>query len=261
MVTPGSGGGSRKRTARHLAEALPQPIRQAIRHARSRRATGEFVAAAGRPPRHGTARAMPTHIANAAIPARSRRNGHENGFAKRCAHGKRATALRRPRMTGRARTHAGAAAKRSNDYTPQNGPHRPPSPICTAAGRRPAPTPSSAPERPGHNAVVTRILALRLVICERGRRRSPHTPRSFVSAAATRPSALGDCWAWGATATCACKSPRIGPPASTSTTPATAAKEGSRCGRSQRRTSRAWRCAPLATSRELKVSDERPLGE
>ena len=26
MVTPGSGGGSRKRTARHLAEALPQPI-------------------------------------------------------------------------------------------------------------------------------------------------------------------------------------------------------------------------------------------
>ena len=27
MVTPGSGGGSRKRTARHLAEALPQPTR------------------------------------------------------------------------------------------------------------------------------------------------------------------------------------------------------------------------------------------
>ena len=38
---------------------------------------------------------------------------------------------------------------------------------------------------------------LRLVICERGRRRSPHTPRPFVSAAATRASALGDCWAKG----------------------------------------------------------------
>ena len=134
-------------------------IRPAIRHARSRRATGECVAAAGRPPRHGTARATPTRIANAAIPARSRRNGHGNGFAKRCAHGERATALRRPRMTGRKRTHAGAAAKRSNDYRPQNGPHRPPSPICTAAGRRPAPTPSAAPERPGHNAVETGTLA------------------------------------------------------------------------------------------------------
>ena len=48
-------------------------IQPAIRHARSRRATGECVAAAGRPPRHGTARATPTRIANAAIPARSRR--------------------------------------------------------------------------------------------------------------------------------------------------------------------------------------------
>ena len=63
-------------------------------------------------------------------------------------------------------------------------------------GRRRAPTPSPAPERPGHNAVVTRILALRLVICRRGRRRSPHTPRPLVAAAATRASALGDCWAW-----------------------------------------------------------------
>jgi Sigma-70, region 4 len=36
------------------------------------------------------------------------------------------TALRRPPTTGRARTHAGAAAKRSNDYRPENGPRRPP---------------------------------------------------------------------------------------------------------------------------------------
>ena len=179
-------------------------------------------AASEKDPQGHLADVVPRHTA---IPARLRRNGPGNGFAKRCAHGKSATALRRPRTTGRARTHAGAAAKRSNDYTRQNGPHRPPSPICTAAGRRPAPTPSAATERPGHNAVVTRTLALRLVICERGRRRSPRTPRPFVCVAATRPSAPGDCWARGATATCACKPPRIGPPASTSTTLAIAAKQ------------------------------------
>ena len=117
-------------------------IQPAIRHARSRRATGECVAAAGRPPRHGTARATPTRIANAAIPARSRGNGLGNGFAKRCAHGERATALRRRPTTGRAPTHAGAAPKRSNDSKPENGPRRPPSSICTGAGRRPSPTPS-----------------------------------------------------------------------------------------------------------------------
>ena len=175
----------RRRTARGSPRALrrhPAAEEAQVMSAdgQPRRGGGGGGVDACRPPRHGTARATPTRIANAAIPARSRRNGHENGCAKRCAHGKRATALRRPPTTGRARTHAGAAAKRSNDYTPQNGPHRPPSPICTAAGRRPAPTPSAAPERPGHNAVVTRTLALRLVICERGRRRSPHTPRPFV---------------------------------------------------------------------------------
>ena len=62
-------------------------------------------------------------------------------------------------MTGRARTHAGAAARRSNDYRPENGPLHLLSPICTEPGRRPAPPPSPAPERPGHNAVVTRTLA------------------------------------------------------------------------------------------------------
>ena len=71
-----------------------------------------------------------------------------------------ASALRRCavllRLVAHARTHAGAAAKRSNDYGPENGRRRPRSPICTEPGRRPAPTPSAAPERPGHNAVVTR---------------------------------------------------------------------------------------------------------
>jgi hypothetical protein len=118
----------------------------------------------------------------------------------------------------------GAAAKRSNDYRPQNGPRRRPSPISTPAGRRPAPTPSPAPERPGHNAVVAWILALRLVICERGRRRSPHMPRPLVSVAATRRSAPVAAAARGATASCTCKPPRIGPSASTSTTLATTAK-------------------------------------
>ena len=173
MVTPGSGGGSRKRTTRHLAEALPQPIQPAIRHARSRRATGECVAAAGRPPRPGTARATPTRVANAAIPARLRRNGPGNGFAKRCAHGERATALRRRPTSGRARTHAGAAPRRSNDYMPENGPRRPLSSICTRAGRRPSRTPSAAPERSGVNAVDKRTRAGRLTACERERLRSP----------------------------------------------------------------------------------------
>ena len=95
------------------------PIQPAIRHARSRRATGECVAAAGRPPRPGTATATPTRTANAAIPARSRRNGPGNGFAKRCAPGERATALRRRPTTGRAPTRAGAAPKRSNEYEPE----------------------------------------------------------------------------------------------------------------------------------------------
>ena len=55
-------------------------------------------------------------------------HGRRSGFAKRCARGERATARRRRPTTGRARTPAGAAARRSNDYTPENGPHRPSSP-------------------------------------------------------------------------------------------------------------------------------------
>ena len=66
---------------------------------------------------------------------------------------------RRPRTTGRARTHVGAAAKRSNDYRPENGPRRPLSSICTGAGRRPSPTPSAAPKRSGVNAVDIRTRA------------------------------------------------------------------------------------------------------
>ena len=102
-------------------------------------------AASEKDPQGHLAGVVPRH---AAIPARSRGNGPGSGFAKRCAHGERATALRRRPTTGRARTHAGAAAKRSHDYKPKHGPRRPPSPICTGPGRRPAPTPSTAPEHP-----------------------------------------------------------------------------------------------------------------
>jgi len=42
-------------------------------------------------------------------------NGPASGSGRRCAPGERATALRRPPTTGRAPTHAGAAAKCSND--------------------------------------------------------------------------------------------------------------------------------------------------
>ncbi len=151
-------------------------IRPAIRHARSRRDIGECVAAAGRPPRPGTARATPTRIANAAIPARLRGSGPGNGFARRCALGERATALRRPPTTGREPTHAGAEAKRSNDYEPENGPRRPPSSSCTGPGRRPSRTPSAAPERSGVNAVDIRTRhGARPPVNGSGRR----SPRSF----------------------------------------------------------------------------------
>jgi len=178
-------------------------------------------AASEKDPQGHLAGVVPRH---AAIPARSRRNGHENGFAKRCAHGERATALRRPPTTGPAPTHAGAAAKRSNDYRPENGPRRPPSRICTEPGRRPAPTPSAAPERLGANAVDIRTPRLSLAICERGadgrRKRYGHPPGPAVTPAyapVTAPPRRG-------TVGCACRPPRIGPPASTSATPATSAK-------------------------------------
>ena len=95
----------------------------------------------------------------AAVPGRSRGNGPASGAVRRCAPGERATALRRPPTTGRAPTHADAAAKRSNDYKPENGPRRPLSSICTGAGRRPSPTPSAAPERSGVNAADIRTRA------------------------------------------------------------------------------------------------------
>jgi hypothetical protein len=97
------------------------------------------------------------------------RNGKGDAYAycKRCHPGASAPEWTRERVreamrawraryraapsptTGRAPTHAGAAAKRSNDYKPENGPRRPPSSTYTGPGRRPSRTPSAAPERSG----------------------------------------------------------------------------------------------------------------
>ena len=51
----------------------------------------------------------------------ARRLGRAEGTVKAYLYD---PALHRPPMTGRAPTPAGAAAKRSNDYGPENGPRR-----------------------------------------------------------------------------------------------------------------------------------------
>ena len=145
-------------------------------------------AASEKDPQGHLADVVPRH---AAIPARLRRNGPGNGFAKRCAHGERATALRRRPTTGRAPTHADAAPRRSHDYKPENGPHRPLSSICTGAGRRPSRTPSAAPERSGVNAVDIRTRGSRLTACERERLRSPRRFCHCVRRGGATPRARG----------------------------------------------------------------------
>ena len=133
-------------------------IQSAIRHARSRRATGECVAAAVRPPRHGTARATPTRIADAAIPARSR--GRTRERVREAMRAWRARYGAAPSSYDWSRTHArrrGAEARKR--LQAGNGPRRPLSSICTRAGRRPSRTPSAAPERSGVNAVDIRTRA------------------------------------------------------------------------------------------------------
>ena len=134
-------------------------IRSRKRRARSRRAIGARAVGAARRRARGAARGTRTNTASAAVPGRSRGNGPASGSVTRCAPGERATALRRPPTTGRAPTHAGAAAKRSNDYKPENGPRGRLSSICTGAGRRPSPTPSAAPERLGVKTVDIRTRA------------------------------------------------------------------------------------------------------
>jgi hypothetical protein len=68
----------------------------------------------------------------------------------------------------------------------------------------------------------------------------------------------GGCSPTRARARCACSSSRIRPAASTPATPAIAAKEGSRCGGHDARSSRGWRCALLATSRYVAMRGSRP---
>ena len=63
----------------------------------------------------------------------------------------------------------------------------------------------------------------------------------------------GGCSPTRAGARCACRLSRIRPAASTPATP-----EGSRCDRSRRRPSSAWRCAPLPTRRCVPTRASRP---
>ena len=118
MVTPGSGGGSRKRTTRHLAEALPQPTQPAIRHARSRHATGDCVAAAALPPRRATARATLTSIATAPRGAllypRCSREELEGGFLGPMAYPD-PEGERNNRMSGKRRSCPGVRGEASRD--------------------------------------------------------------------------------------------------------------------------------------------------
>ena len=130
----GSGGGSRKRTARHLAEALPQPTRPARRQGRSRPAMSARAAAAARTPRRATARATPTRTARPVIPARSSGAGRASGCSTRCTPGARFTdSCRRP-TTGRARTRDAAAARCSSAWPMTIGRRRAWSPPSSEPG-------------------------------------------------------------------------------------------------------------------------------
>ena len=102
MVTPGSGGGSRKRTTRHLAEALPQPIESAT-GAREVKARYRGVCrGVARRPARATARATRTPIASAAVRGRSFGNGRESGSREAMRAWRARYGLRRLLMTGRA---------------------------------------------------------------------------------------------------------------------------------------------------------------
>ena len=71
----------------------------------------------------GPARAPRRRRTSATLPSRRDRAAMDTERVREAiAHGERAPALRRPPTTGRAPTHAGAAAKRSNDYSPREWP-------------------------------------------------------------------------------------------------------------------------------------------
>ena len=89
-------------------------IRTAIRHARSRRATGECVAAAGRSPRHGTARATPTRIAT--LPSWRDCAAMDPGTGSR-SDARMASALRRCAVVLRLVAHPRTPARRRGAQT------------------------------------------------------------------------------------------------------------------------------------------------
>ena len=91
-------------------------------------------------PRNGKGDAYP--YCHRCRPGAAVRNGRASGSATRCADGPSATAARRRRMTGRARTPAGAETRRCGGSSPATGPHRPRWASCTEPGPVPWPTPS-----------------------------------------------------------------------------------------------------------------------
>src|SRR5450755_1897649 len=110
--SPRSPGGSAGRQRPSRPTSTTRPAR---RPGPSRRATWDCAAAAALTPSRATARATRTRTARRATPARSRPAGRPSGCATLCATGAPAMAGCRRRMTGRARTHADAVARRSSD--------------------------------------------------------------------------------------------------------------------------------------------------
>jgi hypothetical protein len=93
----------------------------ARRPGRSKPATRAFAVAAAPTRSRATARATPTRTAGRATPARSSAAGRATGCWTPCARGARGTAGCHRPTTGHARTHAGAASRRSSGWLEENG--------------------------------------------------------------------------------------------------------------------------------------------
>ncbi len=182
------GWDAQKPPSRRISTTQP-----AIRHARSRHATGDCVAAAGRPPRHGTARAMPSVLQTLPswrdAPKWTRERVREAMRAWQARYGAAPSSY-----DWSAPTHAGAAAKRSNDYGPENGRRRPLSRSVRSLGGGPR-----RRLRRRMNARATMPLLHGTSLCAwssvNAGANGAAQAMPFVSVAAARPPARRDCWA------------------------------------------------------------------
>jgi len=117
------------------AYSMPPPGR---RRGRSRRATRVSVAVAAPTPSRATARATRTRTARPATPALPNGDGPVSACLMRCASGARSTVGCPRRMTGRARTHAGAREMRSSASSKDDGRRRASSAVTSELGPPPA---------------------------------------------------------------------------------------------------------------------------